>query len=88
MQVEGFLQQKPGKGKASACSISEGGKYHEKISSFLKYKNQSIILEMMGEIDLSTIGFPRRFILWLIMHNMYLPIAILSKIRYSQKHNL
>lgn len=63
-------------------------KYHEKISSFLKYKNQSIILEMMGEIDLSTIGFPRRFILWLIMHNMYLLIAILSKIRYSQKHNL
>ena len=60
--------------------------YKEQKHGYNKYLSEPLVRDTLSEIVLSELDRQRSIILWLIKTHCFIPIKLLAKIRYKQKH--
>ena len=61
-------------------------KYSHQRCGYINYLREPLVADTLKEIKLSELDMQRAIVLWLIKNRMFLPVKLLAKIRYRQKH--
>lgn len=60
--------------------------YSEQRKGYLKYLQEPLVQDTLQKVNLSELDKQRALIIWMIRTHLFLPIKLLAKIRYKQKH--
>ncbi len=60
--------------------------YYEQKKGYLKYLQEPLVQDTLKEVEFSELDKQRALIIWMIRTHLFLPIKLLAKIRYKQKH--
>ena len=60
--------------------------FYEQKKGYLKYLQEPLVQNTLQEVNLSELDKQRALIIWMIRMHLFLPIKLLAKIRYKQKH--
>lgn len=60
--------------------------FYEQKKGYLKYLQEPLVQDTLQKVNLSELDKQRALIIWMIRTHLFLPIKLLAKIRYKQKH--